>query len=307
MISKKNPHDDFFKLVFSKKEVVIDFLNEFLNLNITTLSPLPTEKNTKYKKYFLDLAFKTKYKNSDAQIYIVFEHKSYPDKMVYFQILNYALSIWEEEKENLTPIIPIIFYHGRENFKLKDNFAKLFAVDTPFNLNFPFKIFNVREIDDKKLLTCKNLFLCASIYTMKHIFDSINELKKIALFFSKMSKEDYFLIVEYISSFKDEKEENIIEEIVPKEIKMTILEKWQKEGFEKGLQKGLEQGIKEGIQKGIQEGIQKGIQEGIKKGEEKGIIKGKILAFYDLGLSKKEIANKLNLTIDEIENILKEK
>ena len=111
-----NPHDEFFKLVFSRKDVVSEFLTSFLNLDInaSSLSFIPLEKNTKYKKYYLDLAFKTKYKNTDTQIYLLFEHKSYPDKNVYFQILSYALSVWQEEKENLTPIIPIIFYHGKK-------------------------------------------------------------------------------------------------------------------------------------------------------------------------------------------------
>ena len=299
MISHSHPHDDFFKLVFSKKEVMKSFIEEFMNdleIDSSSLTLIPTEKNTKYKRFYLDLAFKTKYKNKDAQIYIVFEHKSYPDKMVYFQILNYALSIWQEEKENLTPIIPVIFYHGKKTFTIKNNFNTLFSINTPYNLNFPFKVINLTQIEDKRLLECSNnLFLCSALYTMKHIFDNLQKLKPIALNFSKMSKDEYFLIVEYISNFKEEKEEIILDEILPKEQKMTIMEKWLKEGEKKGLKEGLELGL------------QQGLQEGLKEGEKKGILKGKILAFLELGISIDEISKKLNIEKNEIENILKEK
>jgi predicted transposase/invertase (TIGR01784 family) len=297
----KNPHDEFFKTVFSKKEVIRDFL-KFIGVEVdyNSLTLLPTEKNTKYKKFYLDLAFKTKYKNKDAQVYILFEHKSYPDKKVYFQVLNYALSIWEKE-EKLTPIIPIIFYHGK-NFKIVDNFEKLFSIKTPYNLNYPFKVVNLNEIEDEKLLTCQNLFMCSALFTMKHIFDNIEKLKKVAQNFSKMSKDEYFLIIEYISAYKKENEEHIIDELIEnKEDKVTILEKWIKEGMEKGLQQGLEQGLEQGLQQGLKQGI----QEGIKIGEEKGILKGKILTMMEFGLKKEEIANKLNISLEKIEEILK--
>ena len=307
MISSSHPHDDFFKLVFSKKEVIKSFIEEFmpdLKIDSSYLTLIPTEKNTKYKRFFLDLAFKTKYKDKDAQIYIVFEHKSYPDKTVYFQILNYALSIWQEEKENLTPIIPVIFYHGKKHFELKNNFDKLFSINTPYNLNLPFKVINLTKIEDKKLLECSNnLFLCSALYTMKHIFDNLQKLKPIALNFSKMSKDEYYLIVEYISNFKEEKEETVLDEILPKEQKMTIMEKWKKEARERGMQEGLQQGL----EKGMQQGMQQGLQQGLLQGEKKGILKGKILAFLEIGINIDEIAKKLNIEKKEIENILKEK
>jgi len=285
----KNPHDEFFKVVFSKKEVIKDFLKDFLKLEVdfSSLSLIPTEKK-RYKKLFLDLAFKTKYKNKDTQIYLIFEHKSYPDKMVYFQILSYAMSIWEEEKENLTPIIPIIFYHGK-NFEIKENFNDLFITQTPYNLNWKLKIFNLNKINDEKFLQCtNNLFLCSALFTMKHIFDETKKLKAIAKNFDKMSENEYFLIIEYISAYKDEKEEKIIDELIEnKEKKVTILEKW--------------------INQGIEQGIQQGIEIGEKRGEKRGILKGKILTMLEFGLKKEEIAKKLNIEIKEIENILKEK
>jgi len=200
LISSKTLHDDFFKLIFGKKEEVA--LSHFLKINTSSLTLLSKEKN--YKKLFLNLTFRANYKNKNAQI--VFKHKSYPDNRIYFQILSYAMSIWQKAKENLTPIIPIIFYQRKQNFELKDNFNKLFSIQTLYNLNLAFKTFNINKIDNK--ITYQNLFLCATIFTMKYIFESIENLKKLSYFYSKISKDNYFLIVKYISVSKHEKRIN---------------------------------------------------------------------------------------------------
>ena len=81
----------------------------------------PTEKeNKKHKKYYLDLSVDCQIKESKSKIYIIFEHKSYKDKLTLIQILSYCLVMWEKEindnKKNLTPIIPFIFYHGKSKF-----------------------------------------------------------------------------------------------------------------------------------------------------------------------------------------------
>jgi len=63
----------------------------------------PTEKeNKKHKKYFLDLSVECNIGKTDSKVYIVFEHKSYYDKLTLIQILNYCLSIWESKKEIIT-------------------------------------------------------------------------------------------------------------------------------------------------------------------------------------------------------------
>ena len=81
-----------------------------------------------------------------------------------------------------------------------------------------------------------------------------------------------------------------LEKLVHKGVKMLSQIKLEdipsfKEGMEKGLQKGM------------QKGMQKGIQEGIKK--------GKILMLRELGFSDEEISKRLNLSIKEINEILK--
>jgi len=119
-ISLKHPHDSFFKKLFDNEENIRDFLKAYLPkslaqyIDFESIKISDTEKeNKKHKKYYLDLSVDCQIQETQSKIYIIFEHKSYQDKLTLMQVLNYCLTIWEAEIENnqdyLTPIIPYIF------------------------------------------------------------------------------------------------------------------------------------------------------------------------------------------------------
>ena len=94
------------------------------------------------------------------------------------------------------------------------------------------------------------------------------------------------LMIQSYWSPDTKKEEKIIDELVSsKEEKVTILEKW----------------INKGIEQGLQQGLQQGLAQGLRKGE----IKGKILILKELGFSDEDIAKKLNISKEEINEYLK--
>ena len=68
--------------------------------------------------------------------------------------------------------------------------------------------------------------------------------------------------------------------------------------------KSMEQGISEGISQGISQGINQGISQGISKGILQGERIGKVTAYYDMGLSVDEIAQKVHVSADEVIKIL---
>jgi predicted transposase/invertase (TIGR01784 family) len=116
------PHDWFFKQVFSNSKNVQDFLSIFLpdlsqKIQLNSLEIVPSEKfSNNQKKHFLDLLYKCKLKDKEAYIRLIFEHKSYVDKKLPFQLMQYNAVIWEEalkEKDYYPPIINIAFYHGQ--------------------------------------------------------------------------------------------------------------------------------------------------------------------------------------------------
>ena len=71
---------------------------------------------------------------SPALVYILFEHKSYPDAMVAFQLLRYVIAIWQRYltdggRKPLPLIIPMVVYHGAEPWNVPVDFAALFEPD----------------------------------------------------------------------------------------------------------------------------------------------------------------------------------
>ena len=95
----KDIHDRFFKKLFFKEENVKDFLKQVLpadivsEINFDKIKIEATEYIDKeYKKGLSDLVVKTKLtKKRDADIYILFEHKSYKDKKVSFRPFRICL------------------------------------------------------------------------------------------------------------------------------------------------------------------------------------------------------------------------
>jgi len=125
-----NSHDRFFKELFSKKEEVSEFVEKTLSSEITKnldFKSLELDNNeyidSKLKTNFSDIVYNCKYgTHSQVKISLLFEHKSYPEKFPHFQLLGYMLRIWEvqlKQKQKLTPIIPIVFYHGEKKWKQK--------------------------------------------------------------------------------------------------------------------------------------------------------------------------------------------
>jgi len=118
-----NPHDAFFKQFLAKSEIAADFLRNHLPqdvLNLLDVSALELQKDSfvdaDLQEHFSDLLYRAPLKTGEnAFIYLLFEHKSYPDRWVAFQLLRYMVRIWENELRqagSFSPIIPLVVYHG---------------------------------------------------------------------------------------------------------------------------------------------------------------------------------------------------
>ena len=136
-----NPHDHFFKSIFSRQESARDFLRHYLpaevmaDLDVTELEiSHQSFIDAELREHFTDLLYKVRLKDGkDALIYVLFEHKSYSDRLVAFQLLRYMVRIWEHslsEGESLSPILPLVIYHGRAKWSISLNFSVLFDAPT---------------------------------------------------------------------------------------------------------------------------------------------------------------------------------
>ena len=140
-----DPHDTIFKTSFSDKANAIDLINgtfpkeivENLKLETLTLEST-TYIDRKLKKYYSDLVYTCKYKESDILITLLFEHKSYLPEFPHVQLLRYILNIQEHSIANTNKLIftlPVVFYHGKDTWK-KRSFSEYFNIKDDFLLKF---------------------------------------------------------------------------------------------------------------------------------------------------------------------------
>ncbi len=264
-----NPHDKFFKSFIYEKENAIDFLKTFLPQNISGIidfDSLSIENNSfiseALSETFSDAIFRCRLKNTDEEVFvsILIEHKSYPDKYVAIQLLNYlANAYWAQLKESnsLQLIIPFVYYHGRENWQYKSlpkiinnipDYLKEFVPD--FNTIFV----DLNTMSETELKNINNLMLLSALYMQKYSFSPevliarITEILTIADKHNRKRRnflKNIFVYFNEIVEIDITELRNIIASL-PKNTKQEIMTTYQlikKEGLEEGLQKGLEKGV----------------------------------------------------------------
>ena len=159
-----NPHDDFFKVAFSRQDVVVDYITQFMgqelvnNIDFQSL----TISNNSYitsalEEYFADVVWDCNYGVSKTPIKVtfLFEHKSYVPKYPHLQLMRYMLEIWDNNNKNklaLTPIVPIIIYHNadkKRKWKYKafsEYFKTLDASLLPYIPSFEYQLTDLNNL-----------------------------------------------------------------------------------------------------------------------------------------------------------------
>jgi predicted transposase/invertase (TIGR01784 family) len=264
-----NQHDKYFKEIFSRKEEMIDFITNALPqvakyIDVSTLQLDTTQYIDKRLQVgYSDLVYNCKYANKvDLKIALLFEHKSQPENFPHLQLLAYMIKIWEtniKQNQRLTPIVPILFYHGADDWKYK-KFEEYFTeIDEPLKKylpSFDYELIDTRNLTDEQI---KNMFQMLSLKTgvlvMKHIFDApeklINELESIFEYLHKLLETEngrnlFETTVIYLySNLKNDKEKvtEKLKQISPKggEIALTIAQQYEKKGKLIGMEETIRQ------------------------------------------------------------------
>ncbi len=226
-------HDGFFKKIFSKKEEVKEFLEKTTppeivkNLQLNTLQLDPTNYvDNKLKEYFADVVYNCDYTfNSDetkqVKITFLFEHKSYKENIPHLQLGKYLFQVWDKQVEQqtdrkvkprkirLSPIIPIVFYHGTEAWN-KQPFENYFEGMDNFLLQFLPKFdYHLIDMEDYDNFKIKQLFgkwqLQTSLLLMKNIFSENSLLEVLTDIYANpidlSNKEQLRKFFENVSSY----------------------------------------------------------------------------------------------------------
>ncbi|MBF0508336.1 MAG: Rpn family recombination-promoting nuclease/putative transposase [Deltaproteobacteria bacterium] len=266
-------HDRFFKSIFSVKAEAGDFLSNYLPEEVAGLLKLDTlelGKDTyvdpELQERLSDLVYRvdTTY-GGPAVVYILFEHKSYPEPLIAFYLLRYMVKIWgqliEQGVNNLPPIIPLVLYHGAATWKEAKKLGKLVehhpALQS-FLPDFHFLFYNLVQYRPEDIKGA--IPLRAALLLLKLIFDP--ELKEwLRLIFELLGRLEWPEYADYFEKVMHYLESNP-DKITEQDLHQAVIDAYgdMKEDTMPGLTQSWVQKV---IQKGRQEGRQEGLQQGL--------------------------------------------
>ncbi len=271
MMDVPNPHDRFFKEVFSVRENALDFINgafpdKFKDRILLETLKLDTTSyvDEKLHEYFSDIVYTCSLKaGREMKISLLFEHKSYPVKYPHFQLLRYMLNIWESNiKQNteLQIVVPMLLYHGKSKwqkkemkdyFRIKDNWFFRFIPD------FDYLLTDLSSYTDSQIKdgTFQRAAIEIGLLMHKNIFDEkklarhLKDFIGIGKLYFREEEGLKFLesVLRYLFSSTEIAVEDALKSIEmidgrAKETLMTTAEKLMEQGREQGLEQGLERG-----------------------------------------------------------------
>ena len=178
--------------------------------------------------------------------------------------------------DKLTPVIPIVFYHGETEWKISKNFID--SIELPEDVknkllkyipDFEYALIDLRTEDVEEMLI--SLTMKVVLYTFQNIrdFESREKLEN----FIKLSKDLFYedsglkiiqKLLLYLYATNEVNPVNMKEAISrlisndKGNIAMTTAERLMKEGFEQGIKQGIEEGIGKGIEKDAVKMLKKG-------------------------------------------------
>jgi predicted transposase/invertase (TIGR01784 family) len=273
-----NPHDLFFKASWSRPEVAKGFLAHYLPTEVRAVLDLDTLTLSKasfvdetLKAHYSDLLYQVKRKQGEnAYVYVLMEHKSYPDRWTVFQLLRYIVRIWERElkkKPTLLPaIVPLVVYHGEQGWKAEWNLRALVDADDVLSAFIPDFHYLVCDLTHDDLSQLQGqATLQVAVRLLKYIFHQEfgERLPEIAAFFREVLNQTDGLgylqtVLKYIAQSTDKLDKTTLHQVIHQALPEigdtlmpTIAETWCQEGLQKGLEQGLERGLEQGLQKEI--------------------------------------------------------
>ena len=274
-MKKKDPHDKIFKDVWSDPEAARQFFAKHIPANLLNLIDLKTLQIRKdsfvhesLDEFFSDILYSASFGKTRGYLYLLLEHKSYFDKNTPVQILQYMDKIWKqhakETKESfpLPIVLPMILYHGEDNWTLGTSFVSMFGKDVPAELNqylpdFKYMLMDLSDLKDEQI--SGNYVWNAVLMFFKYVSttkyaDKIPEILKMIQdeFKKETGMKNLEALLIYLYSTQDREISEVIEVIKPilpeKEgILMTTAEMLRKEGREEGREEGIRKGRTDGI------------------------------------------------------------
>ncbi len=253
-------HDKFLRAILSDKEIAVSYFRHCLPrhiaglLDLSTLTQLPDSYISKeLRETISDIVYTCRAKGSskELKISLLLEHKSKPEKFTPVQLGSYLFSghlkqIAQDRK--LSPIIPILLYHGRERWRYRTLVTLYKNLDDelrPFIPEYDYIYQDLGEIPDEDIQLLDNKFLQASLLALKYshlkeqLLKWIPTILALAMDTQKNLRSNLIVYTFGVSSLREDRIIRIMED-VPVNTKNTVMntldifvEKGKRENTEK--------------------------------------------------------------------------
>jgi predicted transposase/invertase (TIGR01784 family) len=193
----------------------------------------------------------------ETYIYLLFEHKSYPDPLISWQLLRYMVRIWErslKQQESLLPIVPMVIYHGQKKWQVALNLAASFELPDalkPYVPDYQYWLCDLSQYSDEQIKG--QVILQVGLRLLKYIWqnDLQERLGNILGLLGELSERQTALeyletILRYISRRTDNVSEETLKQVVVEifsegeELMPTLVEQWIERGRIEGREEGRE-------------------------------------------------------------------
>jgi predicted transposase YdaD len=277
-----DPHDKLFREALSNPADAAGLLRAVLptalanELALDDLQPQPGSfVDEELRLSQSDVLLLTKCRGRDAYVYVLFEHKSSPDRWAVFQLLRYITRIWERQlaaeprPDALAPVIPVLVHHGLRRWTAPLSLHELFDADlltveglAALTPNFTAVLDDLTVLSDEALLgRALSEFGVLALWALRdgrgsaeRILEGVTRLADLLrrLWAGPNGERAVTLLVTYLWSVSPDLEPAAlrakVKQAVPEteELLMTIAERYRQEGRQQGLQQGVVQGLLEG-------------------------------------------------------------
>ncbi|WP_235595271.1 Rpn family recombination-promoting nuclease/putative transposase [Leptospira noguchii] len=274
-----NPHDRLIRETLQNKEDAISFFKNSLPEKVIELLDLKRLELTQssfisenLKEEQTDLLFQIPLKSGKkANVYLLFEHKSYLDDSIFSQLLGYISAIYKSQyraDKKYSVVIPFVFYHGERTWTLGNSFQNRFVLSKneeevfkKYIPDFELELFDLSKVDLSKL---ESITLRVILGVVQKIWEGdtsflihLGEVFELLTGLKNESKRVEIFQKLFLYIFN-------VRELEPTEITSLLSHSKINKDYEDLIMTTAEKLIK------------KGEIEGEIKGESKGIIKGKI-------------------------------
>jgi predicted transposase/invertase (TIGR01784 family) len=207
--------------------------------------------------------------DTPGYVYVLFEHKSYHEKHIHLQLLEYMIKIWrlcikQDKKAPLPVIIPLLLCHGRspwpqEKIRFSTMLEGPVEALSAYIPDFSYALYDLTRFSDNEIKG--TVMGRVMMLLFKHIFepDLMEKLPEIlSLMRELMEKETGMQYLEtvlrYLFNTVDGVSTETIKEIVEQAFSkkeggftMTLAERLRMEGKTEGKIEGLRQAIELGM------------------------------------------------------------